>query len=333
MQYEIPHRNRNCAPWNEDRLREPHTGPRLLFRGTHRRTAGTGKIPRHGQSFRHSVQPALHRRRAAQLRRGESRTTFGTGIRRRIVVPLRIPRLFFRPGSGPSPRGDERRPKKRSRSAARCRPNHADLRHGVGLRTRRRGGRQLPPPARRGVHAAQAGRGRDRHRFRRPHGRSARRQGGDPYGQPRAASRRLTGGQRREQSRAPSGRRRAGGTFSRRTLFPRIRNSQRRPARLPVLRRRSGASGSAGRGIRLGEVLGGGSLGAGPASAARRPPYRRGRGAPAPQPAERNLPRVLPPQARRDRGAAADRFSDRSGIFPPMYRNKFVHLRSIIRIP
>ncbi|MFQ7502984.1 MAG: GSCFA domain-containing protein [Alistipes finegoldii] len=40
-----------------------------------------------------------------------------------------------------------------------------------------------------------------------------------------------------------------------------------------------------------------------------------------------------PPQARRDRGAAADRFSDRSGIFPPMYRNKFVNLRSIIRTP
>ena len=101
--------------------------------------------------------------------------------------------------------------------------------------------------------AAEFTRGRDRHRFRRPHGRSARRQGGDPYGQPRAASRRLTGGQRREQSRTPSGRRRAGGAFSRRSLFPRIRNPQRRPARLPVLRRRSGASVSAGRGIRLSE--------------------------------------------------------------------------------
>ncbi len=71
----------------------------------------------------------------------------------------------FPPGSGPSPRGDERRPEERSRSAARGRPDRADLRHGVGLRTRRRGGRQLPPPARRGVHAAQAGRGRNRHRL------------------------------------------------------------------------------------------------------------------------------------------------------------------------
>lgn len=34
-------------------------------------------------------------------------------------------------------------------------------------------------------------------------------------------------------------------------------------------------------------------------------------------------------QDRRDRGTAAGRFSGRGGIFPQMYRNKFVNLRPI----
>ncbi len=37
MRYEIPHRNRHCAPRGKNRIREPHPGPRFLFRGTHRR--------------------------------------------------------------------------------------------------------------------------------------------------------------------------------------------------------------------------------------------------------------------------------------------------------
>lgn len=46
-------------------------------------------------------------------------------------------------------------------------------------------------------------------------------------------------------------------------------------------------------------------------------------------PPQRGLPGVLPPQDRRDRGTAAGRFSGRGGIFPQMYRNKFVNLRPI----
>lgn len=57
-----------------------------------------------------------------------------------------------------------------------------------------------------------------------------------------------------------------------------------------------------------------------PGVRARRPPYRRGRSAPAPQPAERNLPRVRRRRLEEIAALPADRFSDRSGIFPPMYR-------------
>lgn len=70
-------------------------------------------------------------------------------------------------------------------------------------------------------------------------------------------------------------------------------------------------------------------FGRGTTPAPRRAAHRRRGGAPSPQPPQRGLPGVLPPQDRRDRGTAAGRFSGRGGIFPQMYRNKFVNLRPI----
>ena len=71
------------------------------------------------------------------------------------------------------------------------------------------------------------------------------------------------------------------------------------------------------------------ALGRGTTPAPRRAAHRRRGGAPSPQPPQRGLPGVLPPQDRRDRSTAAGRFSGRGGIFPQMYRNKFVNLRPI----
>ena len=99
--------------------------------------------------------------------------------------------------------------------------------------------------------------------------------------------------------------------------------------RLPFLRRRPGAPLGAGHTIRLGKIHPRSALGRGTTPAPRRAAHRRRGGAPSPQPPQRGLPGVLPPQDRRDRSTAAGRFSGRGGIFPQMYRNKFVNLRPI----
>ncbi len=203
MPYEIPHRNRHCAPRGENRLREPHPGPRFLLRRTHRATARRSPVPHRrtnptGILFNPLSIAAALRSYADEAPVQQSELDFDG-------------ELWFHYGfhgslSAASP--DEAlaamnaAPQAGADALRTCRPYLLTL--GTAWVYERQRARWSPtatagPPTE--FFQTQAfGRG-DRRGVRGADRRAARRKADHPHGQPRTAYRRRPGGQRREQGR------------------------------------------------------------------------------------------------------------------------------------